>query len=321
MDEIGSGGAQSFSFWLTGKLGIENENMRTAATVASTYAILEIAENVIGVGSGFVKMDMTSITLSHIKESVKRIEGKIDILLETPLKLAKDRFRAALNMISNEDPKKAYETLKDVVDHATQAFYYMDSEDMSLKSFEACVQATQLLIFSNVARFSYDENSGSFLPFLTLSMQKKRMIATELMDIVSRCLENRSRVKKDYFFSKSSDHKAKVQDTLDTILQVTYPFISEGKGWTKSLPKFDLKDNTVKVIPKFVPMGEEDKTTLILGVDIQKKKYLKVEIWRSKDMIYISGCGNYSNSRKISSETEIVELDLQSIGSSPDLQR
>ena len=210
MDEIGSGGAQSFSFWLTGKLGIENENMRTAATVASTYAILEIAENVIGVGSGFVKMDMTSITLSHIKESVKRIEGKIDILLETPLKLAKDRFRAALNMISNEDPKKAYETLKDVVDHATQAFYYMDSEDMSLKSFEACIQATQLLIFSNVARFSYDKNSGSFLPFLTLSMQKKRMTATELMDIVNRCLENRSRVKKDNIFSKSSDHKAKV---------------------------------------------------------------------------------------------------------------
>ena len=303
MNEIGAGGTQDFSFWLTGKLGIENEHVRTAATIASTYAILEIAENVIGVGSGFVKFDTTGLTLAQIKESIKRIEGKIDVLLETPLKLAKDRLRAALNMISNEDPKKAYETLNTVIDHATQAFYYMDSEDMSLKSFEACIQATQLLIFANVARFIYDENSGSFLPFLTLSMQKKRMIATELMDIVNRCLENRSRVKKDNIFSKSSDHKAKVQNTLDTILQVTYPFISEGKGWTKGSTKLDLKDNTVniRVMPKFVPMGEEDKTTLILGVYTQKMKYQKIEIWRSKDMIYISGYGKFS--KQISCET------------------
>ena len=90
MDTIGSGGAEGFSFWLTGKLGIENEHARTAATIASTYAILEIAENVIGVGTGFAKFDTTGLTLAQIKESIKRIEGKIDVLLETPLKLAMD---------------------------------------------------------------------------------------------------------------------------------------------------------------------------------------------------------------------------------------
>ena len=257
-------------------------------------------------------MDMTGLTLAQIKESIKRIEGKIDVLLETPLKLAKDRFRAALNMISNKDPKKAYETLKDVLDHGTQAFYYMDSEDMSFKSFEACIQATQLLIFSNIARFSYDESSGSFLPFLTQSIQKKNMTATELIDIVDRCLENRNCVKKESLFSRSSDHKSKVQDTLDTILQVTYPFISEGKGWTKSTTKYDLKDNTVtiKVMPKYLPMGDEDKTTLIIGVYIQKKKYQKVEIWRSKNEVFVSGYGkNYS--KNISSETEMMEFCIK----------
>ena len=54
--------------------------MRTAATIASTYAILEIA----GVGTALV-------------------------LLETPLKLAKDQFRTALSIIGNEDPEKACE--------------------------------------------------------------------------------------------------------------------------------------------------------------------------------------------------------------------
>ena len=54
----------------------------------------------------------------------------------------------------------------------------------------ACVQAVELLIFSNIAKFSYDESTGTFLPFLTLNMENKAMIATELMNIVDRCLEN-----------------------------------------------------------------------------------------------------------------------------------
>ena len=78
-------------------------------------------------------------TLAQIKESIKRIEGKIDILLETPLKLAKDRFRAALNMVIHKDQKKAFETLKDVVDQGTTAFYYMDSNEMTMKNFGACI--------------------------------------------------------------------------------------------------------------------------------------------------------------------------------------
>ena len=309
MDEVGSGGAQDFSFWLTGKLGIENEQLRTAATVASTYAILEIAENVIGVGSGFVKFDTTGLTLAQIKESIKRIEGKIDVLLETPLKLAKDRFRAAMNMIIHKDLKKAYETLNTVIDHATQAFYYMDSEDMTIKNFEACIQATQLLIFANIARFCYDEKSEAFLPFLNLTEEKKSMIATELMDIVKRCLENKNHVKKD-FFSRSSEHKSKVQDTLDTILKVTYPFISEGKGWTKSTKKLTMEHNTVtfSVMPKFVPMGIKDRVALNLGLYTQENRYNKGEIWRSKDTVSICGY-----QRKISSESELVDFSLNFI--------
>ena len=144
-------------------------------------------------------MQMTGITLALIRESIKNIEGKIDVLLETPLKLAKDRFRAALNMVTHKELKKAYETLNSVIDNSTQAFYYMDSKDMTMKNFEACIQATQLLIFSNVARFCYDEKTETFLPFQTLSMEKKSMIATELMNIVNRCLDKKKMSKKPFF--------------------------------------------------------------------------------------------------------------------------
>ena len=68
-------------------------------------------------------------------------------------------------MVIHKDQKKAYEMLKDVVDQGTTAYYYMDSNEMTMKNLEACVQATQLLIFSNIARFCYDEKSETFLPF------------------------------------------------------------------------------------------------------------------------------------------------------------
>ena len=47
VDEIDSGGGQSFSSWLKVKLGIDSELARTVATIASTFAILEIAVNLI----------------------------------------------------------------------------------------------------------------------------------------------------------------------------------------------------------------------------------------------------------------------------------
>ena len=65
--------------------------MRTVATIASTYATLEIAEKVIGIGTGFAELNMSGLKLAQIKDSIKKIEGKIDVLLEIPLKLAKDR--------------------------------------------------------------------------------------------------------------------------------------------------------------------------------------------------------------------------------------
>ena len=223
---------------------------------------------------------MNGVTLTQIKDSIKINQGKFHETLKKPLKMAIDRFRAAFNMISHENQKRAYDTFKDVIDNATQVFYYMETNDMTLADLGACVQATQLLIFSNIARFCYDESSEAFLPFLTLPIEDKAMIATELMDIVDRCLENRDRVRKDWF-SSSLDHEGKVQDTLNTILQVTYSFISEGKGWTKSTTKIDLQDNTVniKVMPKHFPIGEEKKKTLLLN-------FMKCSIFRGHMNIF-----------------------------------
>ena len=55
----------------------------------STFAILEFGQKVFNVGSGFTKMDLSALTINQIKNTVKRIEEKVNKTLQAPLKNAK----------------------------------------------------------------------------------------------------------------------------------------------------------------------------------------------------------------------------------------
>ena len=108
-------------FWIGKKIGKDNERVRKAVTFVSVFAILEFAENVLNIGSGFTKLDLSKITLSQIKETVVRIEGKVDRLLEAPLKNAKDHCNSAISYVSNQMNKEAFQYFDKVVDNATTA--------------------------------------------------------------------------------------------------------------------------------------------------------------------------------------------------------
>ena len=71
-----------------------------------------------------------------------------------------------------------------------------------------------------------------------------------------------------------------------------------------------MEHNTVtfSVMPKFVPMGIEDRVALNLGLYTQENRYNKGEIWRSKDTVSICG-----HQRKISSESELIDFSLNFI--------
>ena len=75
----------------------------------------------------------------------------------------------------------------------------------------------------------------------------------------------------------------KRQDLMDGLLRSAYPFISEGRGLTSSLTPLELPYN-VKVLPKYVPEGEEDFTTLILGQ--LGEKPLSVKIWKDGSQVF-----------------------------------
>ena len=72
---------------------------------------------------------------------------------------------------------------------------------------------------------------------------------------------------------------------LDTILQLSYPYISESKGWTRMRTNIlqTQETLTIKIKPKYIPMGEEDRTRITVGVDKNLGRSYKVDLWRTQD--------------------------------------
>ena len=77
--------------------------------------------------------------------------------------------------------------------------------------------------------------------------------------------------------------KAKRHDLLDSLLRSAYPFISEGRGLTLSLAPLELPYK-INVLLKYLPEGEEDFTTLILGQ--LGEKPLSVKIWKDGSQVF-----------------------------------
>ena len=59
------------------------------------------AENVLNIGSAFTKLDSTGFTLANIKKIVQNIDEKVDVILDTPMKLALDYIQSVVLKMIN----------------------------------------------------------------------------------------------------------------------------------------------------------------------------------------------------------------------------
>ena len=121
------------------------------------------------------------------------------------------------------------------------------------------------------------------------------------MDLAVACIEKKKRVnvKKrqiKYIGLKKSvnlTRKSEVQDRLDRILKVAYPYVSEHMGWTDAGREISIEDEEVdiKVNPLFVPLGEEDEIKVAAGVLVDEDGdfpgFVYVWIWKEEDEIFI----------------------------------
>ena len=226
----------------------------------------EVGISVALLGSTAKNIDLSALTLYQIKKSVEKIDRKVSKLLRAPLLNAIDHFNEVTDYFLSQDFEKAYVTLDKVLNNATDAFNKIADKNINIETFADCLKAAQLLIFSKIISESYDNGQKIFLPFSKLSKAKQSVISRFVLRNVDRCIELKKNVNVPMLAFNKEKKKSTIQDMLDSILQLAYPYVSQANEWTDFQTKI-LEDNKIsfQINPRYLPMGEEDKTEVIVG--------------------------------------------------------
>ena len=270
---------EDFALWFGTELGQGNEAIQSAVYI-TTMVVLDVAQDILNVGSAAYKIDMTALTLHQIKDIVERIEKKVDKLLKEPLETAQSFLSDAITEIINDFYEESFETLQKVIDNAKKALNLVKGKNISIESFGDYIKAARLIAFSTILRHSYDRKEKVFLPKFLLSSKSENVISDKLESVVKDCLEQKENVNVKTVFVESKEKKSVVQDMLDSLLKVTYPFISQSMKWTDMRSDLSKSDGKMKItlMPKYLPHGCEDKTELDVNLT-------KVNVWRMKQIV------------------------------------
>ena len=238
--------------------------------IATILAMQEIADQVFNIGGGFRKVTTSSMSLSQIIETVLKIKSqKADNSIE-PLNDAVDCFHKAIQSISNGSYQEAYQCFNDVITNASTA----------LQSFQESTKAFQLIIFSEISRFSYDTKIDTFLPFSALPIEKKKLIGNYMEDLIRKSVTERKNANTS-MFSFGKTKKA----FSDQVLKIGYQFVSEANGWT-DMRKIYSETMNIAVAPQFLPWGVENAAKVIVGVNALEEKVNTIHLWRTQSFAY-----------------------------------
>ena len=280
----------TFAKTLGNKIGGKSTRVETATYVLTTFAVLEVAENVFNIGAGFSSMDLTGIKLNQIQKGMERIEKKVDKLLQAPLKMAARFYDSALDMVMARKFKDAFDTLNKVIDEATRAFEYTADKVINIETYKECIHAVILITFSTIMKNCYDHTGHCFLPYSSQAKRTKKLIAQELERWANDCINLKKNVKIASWMPGSSKKKSKIQDVLDSILKICYPYMSQGFGWTDFQTDLTYEDATidVKLHPEYIPKGAEDKVAITVGKAAGRKSAL-ISVWKEGSHVHKSG--------------------------------
>ena len=179
------------------------------------------------------------------------------------------------------------------------------------------MKAVQLLVFSRISRYCYDEERNCFIPFAILPIKKVKLIAGCLEELVKKSLKMKEKVKTSGWFvsaSKEAKAKSEVQDIVDQVLKICYPYVSEANTWTDMRRKInpDGTSLNISLMPQFLPMGEEDASLVLIGVKTAgERSPCSVLLWRTNNHVFCK-YGTVLSIEKISSEDGTVSMDVLS---------
>ena len=272
-------GVESAAGKFAEKLGLKSDNslVQTATFVVTKAAILEGLQ-LIGIGGGLAKLDLGGFQMAQLMAKVDEINQKLDVVLTSPLKEAEEFLRMAMIHLESGSIAASIEELKKVKDKSVQAFQYTKGLGTT-ESLRNAVKTKQLKVFSEVLIQSYD--GTKITPFFQLDKEKKRIISSLIeADIKDVQTFYKSKSISMFTLNKAEKEKKK-QDMLDTLLRASYPYISEGRGFTSELAVVSLPYH-LKLLPQFLPEGEEDGAWI--NISQQMGKPMRAYVWREGKM-------------------------------------
>ena len=255
---------------------------------------------------GFNGISLSALQLAAIKKSIKQVDHKVSVGLMEHFKTATRDFDEALVQIRYEMYDEANIYLRKVIDEARRAFSIREGLDenidrVPLASYRELMNSARMLMFSKILVYSFDEEMNTYLPHLALPKNKKTYLEIQVANLAEECIEKKNKVnvkKRQLKFiglkkSVNLPRKTEVQDRLDRILKIAYPFVSERKGWTDAGTRITIEDEEVhiRVNPLFVPLGEEDEIRVAVGVlvteDGDYPGFVYVWIWKDEEEIFV----------------------------------
>ena len=173
-------------------------------------AAIEILFPTVAAGMTF---NATGFTLAMIQKKLEDVSKKLDTLLEKDYKSAVDFLSLAMRSIEHRDYENAYKDIKKVLERATDAYNCAKTDDLKL------IQSSKMKMFCYITTKSYDKESKHFIPFDSLSREKKDLIASLVRDQVEKLLNDLTRVKPRSNVSKFFSTITSKQEKIDNIMQ------------------------------------------------------------------------------------------------------
>merc|ERR1711971_48562 len=259
----------------------------TKASILGSYELTKAAlvgsVDLIGIGAGLAKIDMTGFAITQLRAEVAELARKMDVILGAPLKLAIQSLNMAMIKMENQDIKGTVQELHEVKRHAMKAFVYAEGQGKKKGNLKNGVFALQMKVCAEVLIQGYDKDENKITPFYLLADDRKKMISQLLEADVKNAKSFHNSQQAPWYALLNKEQKAQErQDALDALLRTCYPLISEGRGLTRPFAPVKMPYD-LKVLPEFLPEGQNDASVVTVG-QLEGRPH-NVRVWREGDQV------------------------------------
>ena len=194
---------------------------------------------------------------------------------------------------------------------ANKAYHYTVGQGKDLDNLRQAVTAKKILILSNLCILSYQEKTETIQPFHILDKKRQNIIAVELERYCTELIDYQKTLNRGVPLLNRSKKSKEISDLTNSLLQIAYPYISEGKHLTCAMDRISPGDKkAIKFDLNLIPEGMEHRTTIKIGTHFEEEKttFVSCSIWRDQEYVYAS---NRLPDKTSLDSTEIsVSIDL-----------